>query len=117
VTKIVAHVPSMTTPGGEMYEIAHDERAGVLSCSCPAFSFGPRQDKTCKHIETYRAAELLMDKCSAAHGTPGERVLCKACLIGLLAASARKIKTKAKTVRRDPSVRRRSVRRERNGPA
>jgi len=88
MARVLARVPSFTHPTTTPpYEI---ERAGErLLCACPAFSFGKRAAKTCKHVRLYMAAERAAARCRERHGGDGAHV-CMQCLVELLAATVGK---------------------------
>ena len=50
--RIMARVPSQSTPGCE-YEITLGFD-GSLACNCPAFAFSKAKPKDCKHLGIYR---------------------------------------------------------------
>lgn len=80
-------VPSLTR-AGESWRI--ERRAdGTLSCSCPAHSFGRRKGEPCKHLGIVSRADDLIARCSGLHGTGG--VLCRQCLVSLLAVATRRV--------------------------
>ena len=85
---LLVRVPSLTRSGTSPYEI---EQAGPhLICSCPAFTFGKREGKSCKHLRIYRAAARALVRCREQHGGDGARI-CRQCLVTLLAAIAAKV--------------------------
>ena len=88
VRLLLVRVPSLTRSGTSPYEI---EQAGPhLICSCPAFTFGKREGKSCKHLRIYRAAARALVRCREQHGGDGARI-CRQCLVTLLAAIAAKV--------------------------
>lgn len=84
----VAHVPSLTRADAVPYVVTLVD--GELHCDCPPFTMGPKKGQDCKHLRLYAAAVQLLQRCAELHGLHDEG-LCKACLVGLLAASARKV--------------------------
>jgi hypothetical protein len=74
------------------YEIYYrDGIDGGLACDCPSFRKGLRDP--CKHIALYLRTCSLLDRCAELHETDGLS-LCRLCLLSLLAAGARKVRTK-----------------------
>lgn len=86
---IVAYIPSFERDG-DSYAIDMG-LDGTLRCACPAFSFGPRLGRTCKHLRIYVAAEKALLRCrELGHGGP-DGWLCARCLHALLVGAARKV--------------------------
>ena len=89
-TGLLGRVPSLTTPDTS-YEIAFG-RDG-LSCSCPAFTYGKKKGKPCKHLDIWRAVQTAQERCANAHRGGGEAPgICERCLIALIAAATGKVR-------------------------
>ncbi len=83
--QLMARVPSLTSKGAS-YDI--EQQDDVLTCSCPAFSYGKKKGD-CKHLRIYRSAAHLLERCAAQHG--GDR-MCMQCLVAMLAVATQKVK-------------------------
>jgi len=87
---IVGRIPSFEKDGNSYaIDMGSD---GTLRCECPAFSFGPRLGRTCKHLRIYAASEKALLRCrdELKHGGP-DGFLCARCLHALLVGAARKV--------------------------
>jgi len=89
---ILAHVPSLSTPGVSW---AIRQHADGPTCDCPAFDYS-KEPKHCKHTAIYEAAQHAIKRCAeAGHGAEvhdGLYALCPQCLIDVLAAAAVKVR-------------------------
>lgn len=85
-------VPSLSASGTSW--VVHRE-GEILACSCPAYDFSARSQKRCKHTDLVLAADRVIGRCQEAHGG-ADAALCRACLVGLLAVAARKVKAEVK---------------------
>lgn len=83
-------VPSLSRGGDEAWCVAPGPDG--FTCTCPPFTMGDRKGQPCKHIRLYERAVSLLTKCAATHGLRPDGGLCKACLVALLAVTARKVR-------------------------
>lgn len=81
-------VPSLS--GGGRYRVAAGTD-GVLDCTCPRYAFSRRGAKRCRHTDIVSAADRFLARCRETHQIDCvEPILCRACLVALLAAAAKK---------------------------